>query len=116
MNANKGIKPFGERATVAMFKEYKKLDDVPIPGKPVVVPFNPYGLTPLYGKKTLEVVNLITDKNCGNIKVRTFANGRKQRKYLKPYGSVYSPTRSTEALMATLVIDSVLGSYEEQEF
>ena len=107
MNANKGIKPFGERATVAMFKEYKKLYDVPIPGKPVVVPFNPYGVTPLYGKKTLEVVNLITDKNCGNIKVRTFSNGIKQRKYLRPDKIVHSSTCSTKALIATLVIDAM---------
>ena len=34
-----------------MFKDYKQLDYGPIPGKPVVAPFNPYELTPLDIKK-----------------------------------------------------------------
>ena len=76
-----------------------------MPGKPVVAPFNPDGITSLHKKKILESVNLIKAKRCGNIKRRTYANGRKQRKYLKPDESIYSPTCSTESLMETLVID-----------
>ena len=69
--------------------------------------FNPDGLTPLDRKKTLESVNLIKEKCCGNIKGRTCANGRKKLKCLKPDESVYSPTCPTEALMATLVINAM---------
>ena len=53
MKAKKGIKLFRERLITAMFKEYKQLDDGPMPGKPVVAPFNPYVLTELYKRKIL---------------------------------------------------------------
>ena len=42
-----------------MFKEYNKKVDVPIPGRPVVAPFNNCVLTPLDRNKTLEAVSLI---------------------------------------------------------
>ena len=111
MNAKKRNNIFGERAIAAMFKEYKQLDDVPMRGKPVAAPFNPDGLTPFDRKKTLENVNLIKEKRCGKIKVRTCANGSKQRKYLKPDERVYSPTRSTKSLMANLIIDAMEKIY-----
>ena len=38
-----------------------------MPGKPVVAPFNPDGITSLHKKKILESVNLIKAKRCGNI-------------------------------------------------
>ena len=104
INPKKGIKPFVEISIAAIFKEYKQLDDGHIPGKPLVEPFNPDGLTPLDKNKTQEAVNLIKQKRCGNIKVTTCANGSKQIKYLKPDESVYSPICSTEALMEILVI------------
>ena len=104
MNAKKGIKLFVKREIAAIFKEYNQLYDGPILGKPVVAPFNSGGLTPLDRNKTLEAVNLIKDKRCGNIKVSACVNDSKQIKYLKPYERVYSSTCSTEALMATLVI------------
>ena len=75
-----------------------------MPGKPVVAPFNPYGLTPLDRNKKLENVNVIKEELCVKIKGRTCTNVGKQRKYLKPDEIVYSPTCSNEALMATLVI------------
>ena len=65
-----------------MFKDYKQLDDGPIPGKSAVATFNTYGLTPLDRKKTPESVNFIKEKCCEKIKGRTCANGTKQRKYL----------------------------------
>ena len=99
MNANKGINLFGERAIANIFREYKQLYDGPMPGKPLVAPFNTDGITPLYRKKTLEALNLIKEKSCGNIKGRTWENGSKQRKYLKPDESIYSPTCSTKELM-----------------
>ena len=80
-------------------------------GKTVVAHFDPDGLTPLDRNKTLEDMNLIKDKRCGKIKGRTCSNGSKQRNYLKPDESVYSPTCSTEALMATFVIDAMEQRY-----
>ena len=105
MNTKKVINLFGEIEIAAMFKEYKQLDSGPMPGKLVVVPFNPYVLTPLDKNKTLEAVDLIKEKHCGNIKGRTCENGSKQRKYLKPDESIYSPICSTKALIANLFID-----------
>ena len=67
-----------------MFKKYKQLEYVPMPGKPAVTPFNHCGLTLLDQKRALEAVNLINEKLCGNIKRRTCKNGSKQREYLKP--------------------------------
>ena len=55
----RGFIILGETVISATFKEYKKLDDEPMTGKPVVAPFNNYGLTPLDRNKTLEAVNLI---------------------------------------------------------
>ena len=52
-------------------------------------------------------MNLIKEKRCGHIKGGTFANGSKQRKYLKPYEIVYLPTCSTKELMATFVIYAI---------
>ena len=75
-----------------------------MPGKLLVAPFNTYGLTSLDRKKTQEGVKLIKEKRCVKIKVRTFENGNKERKYLKPDESVYSPTCSTKSMMETLVI------------
>ena len=92
MNSKKGIKLFGERLIADMFMEYKQSDDGPMSVKTLLVPFNTDGLTPLDKNKTLEAVNLIKEKLCRNIKVRTCTNVRNRRKYLKPDESVYSPT------------------------
>ena len=70
-----------------------------------MVPFNPDELTSLNGKKKLEAVDLIKKKCCGYIKGSICTNGSKQRKYVKPDESIYSPISSTETLMANLVID-----------
>ena len=40
ISEKKGIKKFGERAVVAMFKEYQKLDDKPMPVNPFFGPIN----------------------------------------------------------------------------
>ena len=104
MNAKNRINIFGDRVIAAIFKKYKQLYDVPMPGKPVVAPFNPDVLSPLDRKKTLEDVKLIKDKRCEKIKGLTCANDSKQIKYPKPDEKVYSPTCSTEALMETLII------------
>ena len=106
MSAKKGIKLFGETAVAAMFKEFHQMDRGPMPGKPVFGPQDSTLMTPLQKKKTLEAVNLIKEKRCGTIKGRSCADGSKQRRYLKPDESTYSPTCSTESLTTTLVIDA----------
>ena len=73
-----------------------QLYDGPIPFKPLVAPFNPDGLNPLERKKTLESVNLINYKRCVKIKGKPCANTSKQKIYIKPDKSVYSPTCSTK--------------------
>ena len=111
MNEKKGIKIFVEIEITYMFKGYKQLDYGPMPGKPLVAPFNTDGLTPIDRNKILEAVNLIKDKHCGNIKGRTCENGSKQRNYLKLDESVSSPTCSTKPLMETLVIYAMEKRY-----
>jgi hypothetical protein len=106
MNAKKGIKRFGERAIAAMFKEYKQMDEGPMPGKPVFGVCDSTKLSWEEKRQALEAVNLIKEKRCGKIKGRTCANGSKQRQYLKEDESVYSPTCSTESLLSTAVIDA----------
>ena len=58
----------------------------------------------------MEAVNLIKEKRDEKIKGRTYANGSKQRQYLKEDETVYSPTCSTKSLMSTLVIDAMDNS------
>jgi hypothetical protein len=106
MNAKKQIKLFGERAVAAMFKEFRQMNEGPMPGKPVFGLQDTSKLTPLQKKMTLEAVNLIKEKRCGKIKGHTCANRSKQKRYLKTDESVYSPTVSTEALLATLIVDA----------
>ena len=106
MNAKKGIKQFGERAVAAIFKEFRQMDKGPMPGKPVFGPQDASKMTPLEKKKTLEAVNLVKEKRDGSIKGRTCADGSRQKQYLKPDESVYSPTVSPEALIATLIVDA----------
>ena len=107
MNAKKGIKLFGEKAVVAMFKEYKQLDKGPMAGKSVFGSISYDSLSKQESNGALEAVNLIKEKRDGKIKGRTCADGSKQRQYIKEGENMYSPTCSTESLMATLVVDAM---------
>ena len=69
-----------------------------VPGKPVVVEMNPDNIPEVEKKKALDAVNLIELKRDGRVKARSCANGSKQRKFLKEYDSVASPTVSLEGL------------------
>ena len=111
MSAKQGFKTVGEQAVAAIFKEYKQLNDGPMPGKPVVQAVDTNTLTDEMKSKALDAVNLIKIKRDGKIKGRSCLNGSKQRKYLKQYESVTSPTASLEGLLASLVIDA----FEERE-
>ena len=53
------IKQFGERSVSAMFKEYQKSNDKPMPGNPVFGPISNEELRSEDKKKELEAVNLI---------------------------------------------------------
>ena len=92
MSAKQGFKQVGEEAVAAMIKEYKQLNDGPMPGKPVVEAIDTSKLSKEDLKKALDAVNLIKLKRCGKVKGRSCLNGSKQRKYLKPDESVASPT------------------------
>ena len=74
---------------------------------PIFEPINIEELSGEYRKKKLEAVNLIKEKRRGNINGRTCANGSQQKMYLMEDEYVYSPTRSTESLMSTLLIDAM---------
>ena len=54
-----------------MFKEYKQLNEGPIPGKPIFGTINPSDLTPECKKMALEEVNLIMQKRCGGGRDKT---------------------------------------------
>ena len=61
--------------------------------------------------KSLNAVNLITQKRDIIIKGRTFDDGKNNKIYLGRNESVASPTVSLESLLKTLVIDA----YEERD-
>ena len=58
-----------------MFRQYQQLNDGPIPGNPGFVPINNEELGGEDREKSLEAMNLIKEKLCGNIKGITYANG-----------------------------------------
>ena len=100
MTAKKGIEKFGEVAIAAMFKEYATLDNLDVFGT-----IDPDTLTTTQKHRALRAINLIKEKRCGRVRGRTCADGRSQRAYV-PREEAASPTVSTEALLATLLIDA----------
>eukprot|EP00957_Ditylum_brightwellii_P185269 14107683-Ditylum_brightwellii.AAC.1 len=56
-------------------------------------------------QKTLEAVNLLTEKQCGKLKAQTCANGKHHRKLVLREELALS-TMNMESLAATLVIDA----------
>ena len=72
-------------------------------------PINLSTLNPLEKRKALPAVNLIKEKFGGALKGRTFADGSRQRKYLKQDESVASPAAALESLIMTLLIDAYEG-------
>ena len=100
---------FGERAVAEMIKKFKKLDEGVITGKPMVVPLNPDELTDSETRQALEAMNLINKKIYGIIKGITYANGRRQKIFLKEGESVASPTIYIEGLFITILINAYEG-------
>ena len=106
MNANQGIKRYGDRAIAALIKECVQLDKGAFPGKPVVEPMYVDGLTEEEKLKAMSAVAIIKEKRDGKIKGRICANGSKQRRYLAADDTVSSPTVSNEAIITSFVIDA----------
>ena len=52
---------------------------------------------------------MIKQKRSGNIKERTYADGIKQKRFLKDGENISSPTLSTEVPMEKLIIDTMEG-------
>jgi len=109
MSAQKGFKLYGEKAVAVMFKELKQLDIGVMEGKPAVGPINPDLLSNEEKSMALEAVNLIKLKRDGNLKGRTCANGKKQRRFVKDGEIVSSPTVSLESIIVTLLVDAYEG-------
>ena len=107
MSARKGLKLYGEEAFAAIVKEYRQMDEGPMPGKPVFEPVYAHDLTDQQKKQALESVNLMKEKRDGSLKARLCGDGSKQKQYLPPDESIYSPTSSTEGLLTSLVRDVV---------
>ena len=63
-------------------------------------------LTPEELCAAMEAVSLIKEKRSGVVKGRTCANGSKQKRYLRPDDNIALPTASTEAIIATFMIDA----------
>ena len=112
MSFNKGLKKHSEKTVAKLFKELTQLDQGAAPDKPVCVPQCPDALTDEDKKRALDAVVLLEEKRNGDTKVRSCANGTKQRMYLKEYESVASPTVSLEGLLMHLVI----GAYGKRNF
>ena len=109
-SAREGIRRWGDLAIAAIIKELKQLQEEAMPGKPVIEAISPDDLTSEdKSKRSLEAVTVIKQKRCGKIKVRTCADGSKQRRYLKEFESVSSPTLSLDGLFGSTMIDIFEG-------
>ena len=110
VSAREGIRRWGDTAIAAIIKELKQLQEGAMPGKPVIEAMNPDDMTNEDKmKRTLEAVTVIKQKRCGKIKGRTCADGSKQRRYLKEFESVASPTLSLDGLFGSTMIDVFEG-------
>ena len=86
-----------------------------MPGNPVVILLNTDRLIDAERGQTLEVVSILKEKINGIIKVRTCANGSKQKRYFKERQIVASPTVLLEGLFTTLVVyANLLLTFQER--
>jgi Reverse transcriptase (RNA-dependent DNA polymerase) len=103
MTATAGIKKHGNKAVEALLAEFCQLDD-----KKVFKPMVASTLTREQKKSALRAINLIKEKRCGKLKGRTCEDGRPQQGMYDKQQTM-SPTVSTDALMLSLMIDSLEG-------
>jgi hypothetical protein len=99
-NLKRGLQLYGEAATNAVIKEMKQLHD-----RKTIRPRESKELTVGEKRKALAYLMFIKEKQCGTIKGRGCADGRKQRLY-KTKEETSSPTVRTESLLLSCVIDA----------
>ena len=103
MSEKAGLRKHGKAAEDAMLREFSQLKDLS-----VFAPMFAHELTPEQRKAALRAINLIKEKRDGTIKGRTVADGRPQRS-LYDKSETASPTVSSDALFATIVVDAKEG-------
>jgi hypothetical protein len=100
MSAKQGIKKHGKAAEAAMMAEFAQLEHLS-----VYEVVDPNSLTKRQKDEALRAINLIKEKRDGQLKGRTFADGRPQQSIYDKLQTA-SPTVSTDALMLSIVIDA----------
>ena len=101
MSLKAGLRTFGSDGMKAVEKEMKQLHD-----RDVMIPVHKNNLTPEQRKEALAYLMFLKRKQCGKIKGRGCADGRKQRVYIAKEDST-APTVSTEAVFLTPMIDAL---------
>ena len=92
-----------------MLKEFRQLHHGAMEGKPVVAPIRFEDMSEEARQKVMEAVNLVKRKRNGIMKARSCLNGSKQKKFLKTWESIASPTVCLESILMTLGIDVFEG-------
>ena len=100
VSVSEGIKRHGEKAIMAVLKEYEQLND-----KDLFKACDGNKLTYYEKKSALNLITMVKEKRDGKIKGRACADGRKLRRYITEE-EVSSPTIQLESLMITLLVDA----------
>lgn len=103
MSAKAGIKKHGREAEKALMKELVQLKN-----KDVFRPRHASSLTREQKAAALREISVIKEKRSGDLKGRTCADGRPQRR-LYDKSKTSSPTISNDALFLTIMIDAFEG-------
>ena len=98
---DKGLKMFGSDGLASVKSEMKQLHD-----HKVMWPHFKKELTSQQCAEALSYLMFLKRKQCGKIKARGCADGRKQRGKI-PHEDTTSPTMSTEAVFLTAMIDAL---------
>eukprot|EP00957_Ditylum_brightwellii_P124665 9501520-Ditylum_brightwellii.AAC.1 len=92
-HVSKGLKVFGKEGTKAVLSELQQLHD-----RMVMNPQKPEKMTDNKKREALQYLMFLKKKQCGQIKGRGCADGRKQQTYTHK-DETSAPTVATEALM-----------------
>jgi len=102
---DKGLKVFGQAGANAVKSEMQQLVDLE-----VMIPVHKRMLTTKELGDCLPYLMFLTQKQCGRVKGRGCANGRRQRIY-KSKDETASPTVMTESLFLSAAIDALEGRH-----
>lgn len=105
MSVHQEIKKHGKKAVATIFQELKQLDDGAMSGKPVIEPIPFEELTTKDKEAILEAVNLMKEKRTRQLKGLIYANGSRQRRFVKDGKDFTFVTASLESILTSLVID-----------